>query len=73
MARPPEMMILAEVSSGRSDFDSSSPTKDEMPGSGAAPTASTGAEPPAAAAGSGGAHGDHFLASFEARSDALPA
>ena len=26
-ARPPEMMILAEVSSGRSDFDSSSPTK----------------------------------------------
>jgi hypothetical protein len=46
MARPPEMMILAEVSSGRSDFDSSSPTKPEMPGSAAAATASTGAEPP---------------------------
>jgi hypothetical protein len=27
------MMILAEVSSGRSDFDSSSPTKPERPGS----------------------------------------
>ena len=32
-------MILAEVSSGRSDFDSSSPTKPEMPGSAAAATA----------------------------------
>ena len=46
MARPPEMMILAEVSSGRSLFDSSSPTNDEMPGSAAAATFSTGAEPP---------------------------
>ena len=50
MARPPEMMILAEVSSGRSLFDSSSPTKDEMPGSAAAATFSTGAEPPSPAA-----------------------
>ena len=32
-------MILAEVSSGRSDFDSSSPTKAEMPGSAAAAAA----------------------------------
>src|SRR6185295_16935791 len=36
IARPPEMMILAEVSSGRSDLESSSPTKLEMPGSAAA-------------------------------------
>ena len=35
MARPPEMMILAEVSSGRSDFDNSSPTNAESPGSAA--------------------------------------
>ena len=40
------MMILAEVSSGRSDFDSSSPTKLEMPGSAAAVAFSTAAEPP---------------------------
>jgi hypothetical protein len=46
IARPPEMMILAEVSSGRSDFESSSPAKVERPGSAAALTASTGAEPP---------------------------
>src|SRR5258708_24680567 len=50
MARPPEMMIRAEVSSGRSDFDSSSPTKPELFGSGPAATLSTGAEPPAPAA-----------------------
>ena len=47
MARPPEMMILAEVSSGRSDFDSSSPTNDEIAGSAAAAAVSTAAEPPA--------------------------
>ena len=41
------MMILAEVSSGRSDFESSSPTKPERPGSAAAVTGSIGAEPPA--------------------------
>src|SRR3954462_3046654 len=46
IARPPEMMILAEVSSGRSDLDSSSPTNDEMPGSAAAVAFSTDAEPP---------------------------
>ena len=40
------MMILAEVSSGRSDFDSSSPTKIERPGSAAGATFSIGAEPP---------------------------
>ena len=39
MARPPEMMIFAEVSSGRSDFDSSSPTKADTPGSAAAEAA----------------------------------
>ena len=43
-------MILAEVSSGRSDLDSSSPTKFESPGSAAAATFSTGAEPPSPAA-----------------------
>ena len=36
-------MIFAEVSSGRSDFDSSSPTNDEMPGSAAAAASSIGA------------------------------
>jgi len=30
-ARPPEMMIFAEVSSGRSDEDSASETKEERP------------------------------------------
>jgi hypothetical protein len=38
------MMILAEVSSGRSDFDNSSPTKPDRPGSAAAATASIGAD-----------------------------
>ena len=36
IARPPEMPLFAEVNSGRSDFDSSSPTKPEMPGIAAA-------------------------------------
>ena len=44
------MMILAEVNSGRSLFDNSSPTKEEMPGSAAALAFSTGAEPPSPAA-----------------------
>ena len=48
MARPPEMMILAEVSSGRSDFESSSPIKPESPGSAAAVTGSIGAGAPPA-------------------------
>ena len=39
-------MILAEVSSGRSDFDSSSPANCDRPGSGAPATVSIGAEPP---------------------------
>src|SRR6185437_3064513 len=51
MARPPEMMILAEVSSGRSDADNSSPTKDDSAGSLAAAAFSIGAEPPCPAAG----------------------
>src|SRR5438045_802238 len=45
MARPPETMIFAEVSSGRSLFATSSPTKDERPGSAAAAAFSTGALP----------------------------
>ncbi len=49
-ARPPEMMILAEASSGRSDFATSSPLKDELPGLSAAATLSTAAEPPSPAA-----------------------
>src|SRR5262249_58631886 len=49
-ARPPEMIIFAEVSSGRSDFDSCSPTKDERAGSAAAVIISTLADPPASAA-----------------------
>ena len=44
------MMIFAEVSSGRSDFDNSSPTKDDTPGSAAGVAASIGAEPPSGAA-----------------------
>ena len=55
-------MILAEVSSGRSDFESSSPIKPERPGSAAA---GAGLDRRGAAfAGrleGGGAHGDHFL------------
>ena len=49
--RPPEMMILAEVSSGRSFFAISSPLNVESCGSAAAATFSIGAEPPSAAAG----------------------
>ena len=45
-ARPPEMMIFAEVSSGRSEDDSASETWAERPGFAAAATVSTGAEPP---------------------------
>jgi hypothetical protein len=47
-ARPPEMMILAEASSGRSDLATSSPLKLDRPGLPAAVTASTAAEPPVA-------------------------
>ena len=43
--------MRAEVSSGRSDFDSSSPTNEEMPGSAGAVAASIGALPPSPAAG----------------------
>src|SRR5215813_4918314 len=50
IARPPDTMILAEVSSGRSDFDSSSPTNEDTPGSFATATDSIGAGPPAGAA-----------------------
>src|ERR1700735_4018988 len=46
IARPPEMMILADVSSGRSDLDNSSPTQPDTPGSAAAAAASIGADPP---------------------------
>jgi len=48
--RPPEMMILAEVSSGRSEWAISAPLKLDRPGSAAASTSSIGAEPPAPAA-----------------------
>ena len=61
-ARPPEMMILAEVSSGRSFSDSLFSTKVDRPGLAAAATVSTGSR---AAFGrrleGGGAHGDHLL------------
>ena len=50
MARPPETMILAEVSSGRSLLATSSPTKLERPGSAAAAAFSTEALPPSPAA-----------------------
>ena len=50
-ARPPETMILAEPSSGRSDFESSSPTKLEDASAPAAATASIAAAPPVPAAG----------------------
>ena len=49
-ARPPEMMILAEVSSGRSVSESLFSTKVDRPGLAAAATVSTGAEPPSGAA-----------------------
>ena len=45
------MMILAEASSGRSDFVSSSLTNSERPGFSAAPIFSIVAEPPWPAAG----------------------
>ncbi len=50
--RPPEMTISAEVSSGRSDSATSSPTNAEMPASCTASTASTEALPPSAATAS---------------------
>ncbi len=55
-------MILAEVSSGRSDLASASPTKDETPGSAAAATGLDRglASRPGRAEG-GGAHGDDDL------------
>src|SRR3546814_6326694 len=49
-ARPPDTMIFADVSSGRSDLAISAPTKLEMPASLPAPTASTVPEPPEVAA-----------------------
>ena len=56
------MMILAEVSSGRSDLASASPTKDETPGSGAEATGSIGRRAALARGGKGGrAHGDDDL------------
>ena len=48
-ARPPEMMIRAEVSSGRSLAAMRFSTKVERPGLAAAGTVSTAAEPPAPA------------------------
>ena len=50
MERPPEMMIFAAVSSGRSLLAIASPLKVARPGSAAAPTVSTAAEPPSPAA-----------------------
>ena len=50
--RPPETTTRAAVSSGRSDFASSSPTKAERPASWALDTASTLAVPPWAGTGS---------------------
>ncbi len=49
-ARPPDTMIFAEVSSGRSCLAISAPTKLEMPASPPAETASTAPEPPEVAA-----------------------
>ena len=51
-ARPPETMILAAVSSGRSFLAISLPRKLDLPLSAAAATVSTAAEPPVAAAAS---------------------
>jgi hypothetical protein len=45
-------MILAAVSSGRSDLATSRPTKADLPASATAATVSTAAEPPVAAAAS---------------------
>src|SRR5262249_14537075 len=52
MARPPETMILAAVSSGRSLLAISAPTNLDVPASPTAATVSTGAPPPLLAAGS---------------------
>ena len=62
-ARPPEMMILAEVSSGRSVLrDLLALEARELPDRPPPSTVSIGAEPPSAAAGkAGGAHGDDLL------------
>ena len=49
---PPETMIFAAVSSGRSDFDSSRPTNEDSPLSAGAASFSTAASPPAAATAS---------------------
>ncbi len=49
-ARPPDTMILAPESSGRSEWTTASETNFETAGSEAAPTLSTEAEPPSAAA-----------------------
>ena len=55
-------MIFADVNSGRSDFDSSSPTKEDSAGSAAALAFSTLAEPPSPRRLKGrGAHRDDFL------------
>ncbi len=50
--RPPDTTIPADVSSGRSDFDSSDFSKRERPASPVTGTASIFAVPPDAAAGS---------------------
>ena len=61
-ARPPEMMMRAEVSSGRSFSDSLFSTKVDRPGLAAASTVSTGAAPPSRRRlERGGAHRDHLL------------
>ena len=61
-ARPPEMMILAEVSSGRSLSDSRFSTKVERPGLAAAPTRLDRSRAAFASRLEGGrAHRDHLL------------
>ena len=52
MPRPPDTTMLAEVSSGRSDFESSDFSKLDRPASPVAETVSIFADPPDAAAGS---------------------
>ncbi|MNE30058.1 hypothetical protein D3C80_1235580 [compost metagenome] len=52
MPRPPETMIFAAVSSGRSDLASSSPTKADRPKSSAPASVSMAALPPSAATAS---------------------
>lgn len=49
-ARPPDMTILADVSSGRSDKAMASESDDDTPGFGVAETVSTLAEPSSFAA-----------------------